>query len=77
MKYPMHFDFKPELDYPYRFRFDLKPHGLKKPMNQIPELKNMVNTWLTETGMEYIYRQGLLWCLTNEQDALMFQLRFA
>jgi hypothetical protein len=76
MKYPMTFRVAPELDYPYRFRFDLQLHN-QMPRYQIPELKNMVNLWLTETGIDYVYRQGLLWCLKNEQDAIMFQLRFA
>ena len=76
MKYPMQFTFAPEFDYPYRFRFDLRP-GSETPKDQIPDLKNTVNNWLQETGIDYVYRQGLLWCLANEQEAMLFRLRFA
>jgi hypothetical protein len=75
-RYPMTATYDPNMDYPYRFRFDLMSDGLK-PMYQIPDLKNMVNTWLQELEIDYIYRHGLLWCLQNEQDALMFKLRWS
>ena len=76
MKYPMVAFVEPDDEYPYRFRFDLVENGVW-PKDQIPELKAMVNTWLKETGMDYIYRQGLCWCLKNEQDAVLFALRWA
>lgn len=76
MSYPMEFNIEPELDYPYRFRFDLL-YGGEPPKDQIPKLKNTVDTWLKEMEMDYTYRQGLLWCLKNEQDAMLFKLRFA
>lgn len=72
----MNFTIDMKNDYPYGFRFDLNNDGLM-PIHQIPELKNMVNSWLEETGIDYIYRQGLLWRLKNEQDATMFNLRFS
>ena len=76
MKYPMHFEFKPELNYPYQFRFDLVDDG-PMPMHQIPHIKETVNAWLKEAGFEYSYSSGLLWGLVHEQDAVLFQLRFA
>lgn len=75
MSYPMQFTFEKDFGYPYRFRFDLKDSSVL-PKDQIPHLKNMVNSWLKELEIEYIYRHGLLWCLKHEQDALLFRLRF-
>ena len=76
MKYPMYFDFKPELNHPYQFRFDLVEPG-PIPREQIADIRYTVNTWLTEAGIEYVYRAGLIWCLVNERDAMIFKLRFA
>lgn len=76
MKYPMIFFVSPKHEYPYRFRFDLVEPG-PLPKDQIPALRNIVNTWLAETGIEFKYETGLLWALKDEKDAMMFQLRFA
>ena len=77
MKYPVRAVVDTDAAYPYLFRFDLvEPSPGRMPIDQIPELKAMVNDWLFVAGMEYIYRQGLCWCLKNEQDAVLFTLRF-
>ncbi len=76
MKYPMEFSIEPNTEYPYCFSFDLLEPG-PMPKDQIPHLKNMVDTWLNESEIYYRYQTGLFWRLKNEQDALMFRLRFA
>ena len=76
MKYPMTFDVVQGLSYPYRFSFDLV-NGGPLPKDQIPDLKNTVNAWLKEADIEYVYSAGLFWSLKNEQDAIMFRLKFA
>ncbi len=76
MKYPVEFSIEPNTEYPYCFSFDLLEPG-PLPKDQIPDLKNTVNTWLKEADTDYTYRTGLFWCLKNEQDAIMFKLRFA
>lgn len=68
--------YDPNMDYPYRFRFDLNAGG-PKPIDQIPHLKGIVNDWLLSAGIDYIYRQGLLWCLNDEQDAMLFKLKWS
>lgn len=78
MKYPMHATVDLNLNYPYQFRFDLvdsTPESM--PKDQIPHLKGMVNRWLNEREIEYVYRNGLFWCLRHERDAIMFQLRWS
>jgi hypothetical protein len=32
---------------------------------------------LKEAGIEYVYSAGLIWCLVNERDAMIFKLRVA
>ena len=76
MKWPMTFSVDILEEYPYRFRFDLVEPG-PMPMHQIPSLRNTVNKWLVDAEIEFDYKTGLLWCLKNEQDAMMFKLRFA
>ena len=78
MKYPMYSIVDLSVNYPYQFRFDLvdsQPYHL--PKDQIPHLKGMVNRWLAEHEIDYMYRSGLVWLLKNEQDAIIFQLRWA
>ena len=63
-------------DYPYQFRFDLLDNGISSSI-QIPELRCIVNSWLLELKIDYSYQHGLIWCLKNEQDAMLFVLRWA
>lgn len=77
MKYPMVSTVVSGDEYPYHFSFDLIEHG-PKPKDQIPELKRTVYEWLGKSNiLEFKYKAGLFWCLKNERDAMLFELRFA
>jgi len=76
IKYPVEFKLLPGQDYIYQFQFDLI-YGGAEPMHQIPHLRDTVNDWLVGAGIDYTYRHGLIWLLKNEQDAMLFRLRFA
>lgn len=76
MKYPVTASIDLEDEYPYRFRLDLVDNGIK-PKDQIPDLKNRVNSWLKEAGIDYRYRQGLWWHIKREQDAVLFSLKWS
>ena len=78
MKYPMTASIDKEFAHPYIFRFDLVDSAeYHAPKDQIPHLKGIVNNWLKEHEIDYIYRTGLQWCLRNEQDAVLFTLRWS